>query len=182
MEPSCKQCIRNIRKRTFGHVRPAKIRISLRVRAIWSESSMGAWCKVYSCEQCEQWIFWWDCANVQADFEVSLGASVSIAKTCLYNIDPIKPHFYVVKLGFTGVYIIFLISAQNIHCGYSLEPLRRGGSNEYTQSMFRAEIWQKIQSFYSVFFFSFWNWKFLYIRIGVFSFGNVGCWRCGSYM
>ena len=25
-----------------------------------------------------------------------------------------------VKLGFTGVYIIFLISAQNIDCGYSL--------------------------------------------------------------
>ena len=26
--------------------------------------------------------------------------------------DPLKPHFYVVKLGFTGVYIIFLIFAQ----------------------------------------------------------------------
>ena len=31
---------------------------------------------------------------------------------------------------------IFHISAQNIHCGYSLEPPRRGGSNEYPQSMF----------------------------------------------
>ena len=39
-----------------------------------------------------------------------------------YNFDPLKPHFYIVKLGFTGVYIIFLISAQNIDCGYSLEP------------------------------------------------------------
>ena len=29
----------------------------------------------------------------------------------------------------------FHISAQNIHCGYSLEPLHRGGSNEYPQSM-----------------------------------------------
>ena len=54
-----------------------------------------------------------------------------IKKTCLYNTDPLKPHFYIVKLGFTGVYIIFLISAQNIDCGYSLEPPRRGGSNEY---------------------------------------------------
>ena len=36
----------------------------------------------------------------------------SITKTCLYNFDPLKPHFYTVKLGFTGVYIIFLISAQ----------------------------------------------------------------------
>ena len=55
----------------------------------------------------------------------------SITKTRLYNIDPLKPSFYIVKLGFTGVYIIFLISAQNIDCGYSLEPPRRGGANEY---------------------------------------------------
>ena len=31
---------------------------------------------------------------------------------------------------------IFHISAQNIDCGYSLEPPRRDGSNEYPQSMF----------------------------------------------
>ena len=31
---------------------------------------------------------------------------------------------------------MFHISAQNIDCGYSLEPPRRGGSNEYPQSMF----------------------------------------------
>ena len=31
---------------------------------------------------------------------------------------------------------IFQISPQNIDCGYSLEPPRRGGSNEYPQSMF----------------------------------------------
>ena len=30
----------------------------------------------------------------------------------------------------------FLIFAQNIDCGCSLEPPRRGGSNEYQQSMF----------------------------------------------
>ena len=48
-------------------------------------------------------------------------------KTYLYNIDPLKPHFYIVKLGFTGVYIIFLISAQKQIVG---------GSNEYRQSMF----------------------------------------------
>ena len=28
------------------------------------------------------------------------------------------------------------MSAQNKDCGYSLEPPRRGGSNEYPQSMF----------------------------------------------
>ena len=32
-----------------------------------------------------------------------------ITKTRLYNFDPLKPHFYIVKLGFTGVYIIFLV-------------------------------------------------------------------------
>ena len=31
---------------------------------------------------------------------------------------------------------IFLISPQNIDCGYSLEPPRWGGSNWYPQSMF----------------------------------------------
>ena len=64
------------------------------------------------------------------------GLSHRITTTCLYNVDPLKPHFYIVKLGFTGVYIIFHISGQNIDCGYSLEPPRQGGSNEYPQSMF----------------------------------------------
>ena len=31
---------------------------------------------------------------------------------------------------------IFHISAQNIDCGYSLEPPRRGGSNDYPHSIF----------------------------------------------
>ena len=50
--------------------------------------------------------------------------SYCITKTCLYNFDPLKTHFYIVKLGFTGVYISFQTSAQNIDCGYSLEPPR----------------------------------------------------------
>ena len=49
---------------------------------------------------------------------------MSITKTCLYNFDPLKPNFYIVKLGFTGVYIIFLIFAH------------RGSSNWYLLSMF----------------------------------------------
>ena len=32
----------------------------------------------------------------------------------------------------------FHISAHNIDCGYSLKPPRRGGSNEYPQSMFSS--------------------------------------------
>ena len=35
---------------------------------------------------------------------------------------------------------IFLISAQNIDCGYSLEPPRRGGPNEYHNLCFWTEI------------------------------------------
>ena len=76
-----------------------------------------------------------------------MGKNATITKTYLYNFDPLKPHFYIEKLGFTGVYIIFLISAQNIDCGYSLEPPRRGGSNEYQQPMFWAETW-KLSEFF----------------------------------
>ena len=65
-----------------------------------------------------------------------------ITKTCLYNFDPLKPHFYIVKLGFTGVYIIFLFLLKIIDCGYSLELPHQGSSNEYPQSMFWAEIWK----------------------------------------
>ena len=39
---------------------------------------------------------------------------------------------------------IFHISAQNIDCGYSLEPPRRGGSNEYPQSMFLSRNKKKM--------------------------------------
>ena len=34
------------------------------------------------------------------------------------------------------ILIFFPISAQNIDCGYTLEAPRRGGSNEYPQSMY----------------------------------------------
>ena len=34
---------------------------------------------------------------------------------------------------------IFRISAQNLDCGYVLEPPRSGGANEYLQSMFLAK-------------------------------------------
>ena len=43
-----------------------------------------------------------------------------IMKTYLYNLDPLKPYFNIVKLGFTGVCIIFLISAK-----------KWGGSKQY---------------------------------------------------
>ena len=44
------------------------------------------------------------------------------------------------KRAFILFNIIFSYFAKNIDCGYSLEPPRQGGSNEYPQPMFRAEI------------------------------------------
>ena len=53
---------------------------------------------------------------------------------------------------------IFPISAQNIDCGYSLEPTRRGGSNEYPQSMFLSR--NKKNNIYSC------KPQFYYIKVG----------------
>ena len=63
-------------------------------------------------------------------------AGNTITKTCPCNVYPLGPHFYIVKLGFAGVYLFFLLLIQNIHCEYSLEPPQRGGSNVYSQCMF----------------------------------------------
>ena len=62
-------------------------------------------------------------------------SSVPLRKHAYSNILKILPlkkkeNFHIKKSD------IFHISAQNIDCGYSLEPPRRGGSNEYPQSMF----------------------------------------------
>ena len=64
-----------------------------------------------------------------------LNRHVDITKTCLFkyieNFTTKKNENFKIKNS-----DIFLISAQNIDCWYSLEPPRRGGSNEYPQSMF----------------------------------------------
>ena len=49
----------------------------------------------------------------------------------ILKISPPKTESFQIK-----ILIFFHIRAQNIDCGYSLEPPRRGGSNEYPQSMF----------------------------------------------
>ena len=43
-------------------------------------------------------------------------AYMSVSSTVVH---PLTPHFYIVKLGFTGVYIIFIFLLENIDCGYS---------------------------------------------------------------
>ena len=52
----------------------------------------------------------------------------------IQKISPPKTENFQIKKSDT-----FHISAQNIYCGYSLEPPRRGGSNEYPQSMFSSK-------------------------------------------
>ena len=85
-----------------------------------------------------------------------------ITKTYLYNFDALRPHFYIVKQGFTGVYI-FLISAQKHRLWVLVRTAspRRGGSNEYPQSMFWAEIW-KISDFLSE------NFQFLMVKFSIY--------------
>ena len=95
----------------------------------------------------------------------------TITKTCPCNEHPLTPHFYIGKLGvYQGVHYflifalkhtdyfspckngyfqmqkcdIFLIFAQNIDRGYSLEPPHWGGSNVYPRFMF----WEKIRKYY----------------------------------
>ena len=56
----------------------------------------------------------------------------------------LKPHFYIVKLGYIhkDIHYFFLFLLKIIDCGYALELPHLGGSNEYSQSMFWAEIWK----------------------------------------
>ena len=111
-----------------------------------------------------------DCSSVAASLLFilfSMKCHFCITKACLYNFGHLKPYFYIVKLGFTEVYVSFLISAQKHLLWYSLEPPCRGGSNGCPQSMFGAGIW-KYQIFYLKAF-SFFLWGNLqYIGIGVF--------------
>ena len=60
--------------------------------------------------------------------------NIIIMKICLNTFDPLKTHFYIVKLGFTGVYNIFLFLFKTLIVGTHLNCLT--DSNEYAQSMF----------------------------------------------
>ena len=73
-------------------------------------------------------------------------------------------------------YIVFHISAQNIDCGYSLEPPWWGSSNEYSQSMFLSRY--KKNNVYP------WKPQFYYIKGGFMVFRVVsalGCFSLGRF-
>ena len=80
-----------------------KTLIRLRECAGRSESSLGT----HAC-------FRKSCGLAQIDY---------ITKTYLYNFDPLKPHFYIVKLGFTGYTLFSLFLLNNIDCGYAVEAV-----------------------------------------------------------
>ena len=67
----------NVRKHTFAHVRPAKIQISLRTSAVWSESSLGAFriakdAKFLHADTKD----WSDCTNAQTGLSICCAARV----------------------------------------------------------------------------------------------------------
>ena len=71
----------------------------------------------------------------------------------ILKISPPKTESFQIKI------LMFLyISAQNIDCGCSLEPPRRGGSNEYPQSMFLSRS-KKINVYHC-------KPQFYYIKVG----------------
>ena len=87
---------------------------------------------------------------------VSVRVPSNITKTYLYNFDPLKPHFYIVKLVYRGIHYFFLFLLKNIDFGYSLEPPRRGGSNEYPHNLCFEQNYEKYQTFSLIFFLVFW--------------------------
>ena len=62
--------------------------------------------------------------------------SVALRKyTCIIS-NPLNHSFIEKNWGLQGYTLFFLFLLKNIDCEYSLETPRRGGSNEYPQSMF----------------------------------------------
>ena len=76
---------RNVRKRTFLQACTTETQTT-----VWSEYSLSVWRNFPSL----------------AIQNVLCENSDNITKTCLYNFDPLKSHYRIVKRGFTGVYII----------------------------------------------------------------------------
>ena len=79
-----------------------------------------------------------------------------ITKTCLYNFEPLKPHFYIVKLGFTGVSVIFPISAQKHTLWVLAEAVLTS-----THNLCFEQKYEKYQSFLSE------NFQFLEVKFSI---------------
>ena len=125
------------------HRRSAKTQLSLCICAVSSDSldskclqadgedantqaDLGVRCEhIYSRRKCYAQAY---CVSSLRKYTVS---------NILRILPPIYENFQMINSD------IFFISAQNIDCGYSLEPPRWGGSNEYPQYMYGGPKFSK---------------------------------------
>ena len=110
-----------------------RCKIILHIRVVRSESSLSASLRkhVYSNILNIFTTQKWNITDKKSDISLTSGQNIDCGKTCLFK----KTEKFTTKK-FSGKNSDIHISAQNINCGYSLEPSRRGGSNVYPQSMF----------------------------------------------
>ena len=80
-----------------------------------------------------------------------------LKKTCLYNFDPIKPHFYVVELGFTGINYFFLFQLKK----HILWVLAEAVLTSIHNFCFEQK-YEKYQSFLSA------NFQFLKVKFSIY--------------
>ena len=120
-------------------------------------------------------IFLFTCYIINSNCFQTLLNGHNIMKTCPCNGYPLKPHFYIMQLGYAGLRLFSYFLLQIIDCGYSLEPPLGGGSNVYPQSIFLAKV-RKCQNFLLKIF-KFYNLEKSIYYMGVFSMKHFQ-WFC----
>ena len=99
-----------------------------------------------------------------------------VTKTLLYNFDPFKPHFYIEKPGFTGVYIILFIPAQKHRLWVPVRTTLPRRFHRVPTIYVLSRNMKNIRVFF--FFFLFF---FFYLEIGkIFSIFEQACFRNGE--
>ena len=88
--------------------------------------------------------------------ELYTTCKIDLTKTRLYNVDPLKPHFYIVKLGFTGVYVILLISAQKHRLWVLVRTASPRRFKRVPTIYVLSRNMKKYQNFYLKIYFFFW--------------------------
>ena len=66
--------------------------------------------------------------------------NLCITKTCLYNFDPLKPHFCIKNWGLQGYTLFFSFLLKNIDCGYSRRFYRVPTINVLSRNMKNIRI------------------------------------------
>ena len=100
--------------------------------------------------------------------EPSCLTELSSRKHTYIILTPQTPLLYSKNWGLLEYILFFIFLLKYINCGYSLEPPRRGGSNECPKSMFWADIWKNIRIFI---------WKFLVFGGEIFNIFEQACFR-----